>query len=423
MFMHDGNRLVFRACQVLSVENQPIDLLTITDKLRQCGALEKAGGASYISQLIDGVPKISNVRSYAKIVQELSRRRSIAHLANSVKMKIEEGKESAQIILADLSRDSIALMSDAGSASMPQRWADVVLGVKDNIVKSIMAPETTMRLGCGVQDFDEPSGGFRRKEVIVIVMPPSHGKTALMEQIAKDSDSRGYKGLIFSAEMSIPELLTRSIARTAGVPLYYLRRPEKIHRKEEVIGKLEAAATEEQKVSLLVTDKDITADRVWSVSQMVLATQALDYIMVDYDQIVIQAGIEDERDFYKAQARFFLQADKFSGDNNVCVVVLCQPRSMDEEVARGKRAPQMDDIFGSKMVRNAADVIFWGMRDFFMFGMKDEHRNLARGWFLKMRNDRPTSIKWGFDEDAVCFMAEPVTEANSTQEGRAKRGK
>jgi replicative DNA helicase len=241
----------------------------------------------------------------------------------------------------------------------------------------------------------------------LIVGGTSHGKSTLAQQIAVLADSQTYKGLIFSAEMSKEAIAKRELSHTSEVPLYLLRRPEKIYSPQAIIDKLMYAAAEESKRSLLIVDHDITPSRVWSISEMVHKSQGLDFVIVDYDQLVVREGLSKHDNEYQEQARFVADALELAKRLHICFILLCQPRKMDVDVASGKRAPRVEEIFGSSAVANTAHHILWVIRRFFQKQMNVENEGEAVVYILKARNDKAGHVDIGFDPERVLFVDEP----------------
>jgi KaiC/GvpD/RAD55 family RecA-like ATPase len=98
-FLSDYNRRIFRAMLSLGEKAQAIDLVTLTDALHVAGELEAAGGAAYLAQLLDGVPHVTNVAHYAKIVKEKSTLRQLIHATHAIQSDAFDADESAGAIL------------------------------------------------------------------------------------------------------------------------------------------------------------------------------------------------------------------------------------------------------------------------------------------------------------------------------------
>ena len=254
-FFLEQHRLVFSASQALAAEGQPVDLVTLTDTLHRMGKLESAGGAAYLAAICDGVPKVTNLAHYARIVKEAARRRQVVYLCQKLHEAAMQGEGTAAELLQSGASEFLSLMSQEGTASMPSTWCDSVTSAMDQVIEGLKCQSNVMRLFCGIPKIDEMTAGFRRKDVVLIVGQTSHGKSLLAGQYAVTSDDAGYKGLIFSAEMSKEALATRELAHTANVPLYLLRRPELIkHNADKIIEDLTRAAVRESRRKLLVVD-------------------------------------------------------------------------------------------------------------------------------------------------------------------------
>lgn len=264
-----------------------------------------------------------------------------------------------------------------------------------------------MRFNFGLPRVDDFTAGWRRQDLNLLVGMTSHGKSLLAMQGAVNADKAGYKGIIFSAEMSKEALAKRELAHTADVPLYVLRRPEMIHYPDMIMGKLTEAAAIESKRKLVVVDRDIKPCRVWSLCELVHRSSGLDFVIVDYDQLVIRAGLRGRDDEFRAQAEFMAEALALTKRLNICFILLCQPRKVDEDVARARRPPRVEQIFGSSAVANTAHNILWIMRQYFTHGMDPAYEKLATAYILKARNDKTGKVDHGFDPDRVLFTNEP----------------
>lgn len=424
-FFLEQHRLVFSACQGLAAEGQPVDLVTLTDFLHRQQKLESAGGAAYISSITDGMPKVSNLPHHAKIVKEHARRRAIVAVCAKLEEAAMLGEDDAAGLLQAGASEFLSLMSQEGAASMPSTWSEAVMAAMDKTIEAIRHQGSVMRIFCSIQKVDEMTAGFRRKDVVLIVGQTSHGKSLLAGQYATSADDAGYKGLIFSAEMSKEALALRELAHSGNVPLYLLRRPELIRNPDSVIADMSEGAVRESKRGLLVVDQDVTPKRVWSLSEMVKRSKGLDFVIVDYDQLVIRAALSGRDDEFKAQARFMAEALALAKRLDICFILLCQPHKLDDDVARGKKPPRIEQIFGSSAAANTAHHILWVIRKFFQTGMDPVYERAAKLYVLKARNDKTGAVDIGFDPDRVLFTNEcfdaPPKEKTETRKQKKER--
>jgi replicative DNA helicase len=315
----------------------------------------------------------------------------------------EEGKASE--VLERGAKSLLSLMSDEGDAAMASTWAEAVMCAMREVCEEIKNPVAGFRWRFGGPKIDERAE-WRQQEVNLLVGMTSHGKSLLAMQRAVNADDAGWRGLIFSAEMSKEVLAKRELAHSGNVSLYQLRRPELIRDAGAVISDLTGAAAKESTRKLVVVDRDITPNRVWSLCELVAHEGGLHFVVVDYDQLVVRAGVRMKDDEFRAQAEFMSNALAMAKRLNICFILLCQPRKVDEDVARGKRPPRVEQIFGSSAVANTAHNILWVMRKYFTSGMDPIYERSATSFILKARNDRTGKIDHGSDPDRVLFTNE-----------------
>ena len=401
------NKLIYLAMVKLRAEGKPADLLTLSDELRRTKQLEPAGGEAYVASLTDGTARISNTKHYASIVREAAQLRRVIHLCEAIQNRAFEGEDGSQKLLEDSTQEFLSLMSLNGAAGMPSTWNKAVMSAMDEVVESIRNQGSVMRFHFGIPKIDDFTAGWRRQDLNLLVGMTSHGKSLLAMQGAVKADAAGYRGLIFSAEMSKEAVAKRELAHTANIPLYLLRRPEMIRDPDRVLNDLVKAAAEESKRNLIVVDRDIKPGRVWSLCELLHRSSGLDFVIVDYDQLVIRAGLRGRDDEFRAQAEFMADALALTKRLNICFVLLCQPRKVDEDVARGRRTPRVEQIFGSSAVANTAHNILWIMRQYFTHGMDPAYEKSATAYILKARNDKTGKVDHGFDPDRVLFTNEP----------------
>jgi replicative DNA helicase len=402
-FYLQQHRLIFSASQALTAEGHPVDLVTITDFLHRMGTLESAGGSAYVASIVDGMPKVTSLPHHARIVKEHARRRAIVALCAKLEEAAMSGEEEAAKLLQTGAGEFLSMMSEDGAASMPSTWGDSVMSAMDEVVEAIRYPGNVMRWNFGIPKIDDVTAGWRRQDLNLLVGMTSHGKSLLAMQGAIQADTAGYKGLIFTAEMSKEALAKRELTHTANVPLYLLRRPEMIRQPDKVIADLTDAALKERGRRLLVVDRDVRPARVWSLCELVHRDSGLDFVIVDYDQLVVRAALRQRDDEFRAQAEFMAEALALCKRLNICFVLLCQPRKVDEDVARGRRPPRIEQIFGSSAVANTAHNVLWVMREYFLHSMDPVYESLAKAYILKARNDKTTTVDFGFDSDKVLF--------------------
>ena len=146
-FFLEQHRRIFSQMVTLAENQQPIDLVTLTEELHKRGELESAGGAPYIASLADGMPKVSNVEHYGKIVRDKAQLRSAIHRAHAIEQSAFSGGESGQSVLEHAAQTYVELANQSAEPKVepeekrPQLSEEALYGIAGDIVKKLM-PET-----------------------------------------------------------------------------------------------------------------------------------------------------------------------------------------------------------------------------------------------------------------------------------------
>lgn len=425
-FFEPRHKRIFSGLRAMVAFSQNPDLVILGEQLQRSGALEEVGGYPYLSGLMDGVPVVTNFPQYAEIIRQDAMYRRLIGACHAMALEAFDREMSPANMIERGTEKLLQMMSRTGNA-LYSTWKEATEGAAEQIIGAIKNPESVMRLLSGVDDLDEFTAGFRRQELVIIAAPPGHGKSTVAMQVAIQADTAGYRGNVFSAEMSKELLAQRELAHAADVPMHYFRRPQHVKDKQDVIDRIMKATHAERNRKLWVIDEDIRPEKMWALCKLRKQSEGLDFAIADYDQLIVRAGgVKRGQDKFDAQADFMRDSKLLAKKLDICVVVLCQPSKMDEELAKGKRAPRLDDLFGSTAVGNNADLVLWFMRKFFTSGLNKAYVRNATVYGLKARNDYGGKMKVGFDPDRVLYTDAPPDEENSTEEKpepKRKRGK
>ena len=216
-FYRAANGKVFSSVISLWERSEAIDLITLTDALRNQGDLDAVGGPAYVSTLTSSVPTSANVEYYAKIVRETSVRRRLLKAANEmIAEAMREGVESREIV--EEAERRIFEISEGQQTSGYKQAREIVKQTVEAIEKLYRTREDYTGIPCGFPALDKMLSGFQNSEFIVIGARPSVGKTALaLTMAANISIHRKIPTGFFSLEMSDMAIMQRLIASEARI--------------------------------------------------------------------------------------------------------------------------------------------------------------------------------------------------------------
>ena len=409
-FYDRRHKVVFRSIQLLTSSGKPVDLVTLHDCLEKSKLLESSGDFAYIACLIDGMPDAMNITSYCDIIKEKSRQRSALRTSAEIEKMVQDAVPASEIVEKSVQSLIGIIGADPGD-SVIRSWGDINETVVAEIEEERTNPNKQTRLFCGLKELDEMTSGLRRGEVVLIDGPSSHGKTLLALQYATTAERAGYSGVIFSAEMSNEDLVKRDLAYEADVPYWYLRRPEDLD--EVQMAKLRGAKMSGKK--LFSIDSGITPGRVFALSEAHKRSRGLDFVIVDYDQLVVEAGLtpEQEKNVFAFQRSFILGAKILAQRLDICFIIIAQLRKMPAGVKQGQR-PTLDDIWGDSSMRNTPHLILFIIREFFRKDMNVKYENDVKIYVVKQRNGPTGVVEAWLDTNFLRLLDREPDEKEST---------
>src|SRR6202790_2558435 len=222
-FFIPQHRNIFTRMIALGEAQQAIDLVTLTEELHRRSELDASGGAPYLASLVDGVPRVSNVEHYARIVKEKAMLRNLIHATHNIQQRAFEGEDGADAILDGAESSIFALAEDRVKAGLlPIK--DIVRDNFERLEKIFREGKSITGISTGYGELDKLLSGLQPSELIILAARPSQGKTALALNFAENIAIRGGQPVaIFSLEMSKESLLQRLLASVAEVDAHKFR--------------------------------------------------------------------------------------------------------------------------------------------------------------------------------------------------------
>ncbi len=389
-FFLDQHRRVFQQMIALGETQQAIDLVTLTDRLHRSGELEASGGAAYLAQLVDGVPHVTNVDHYARIVKEKALLRSLIHQTHAIQQQALEAEEDADAIL-DRAESSIFQLAE-------ERVRPGFVGVKelvrenfDRLSRILSEGKRITGLSTGYQQLDNLTAGLQPSEFIILAARPSMGKTALALNMAENVALRASEPVaIFSLEMSKESLLLRLLAAHGRIDAHRFRTGhlsrEDGRRMTESLNRLaEAPLWIDDSASATVVEMGAKARRL-------KRDKGLSLLIVDYLQLVPARGRFANRNEEVTSITRGLKG--LAKELKVPVLVLSQLTRAPE---REERRPQLADLRESGAIEQDADVVLFIYRpNIYKPDETPEERAKAEIIIAKQRNGPTDRINFVF---------------------------
>jgi len=356
-FYVEAHRIIYGACVMLHERGQAVDLLTVTNHLREQGQLERVGGAAYLSSLIDALPDVANAVHYGEIVHDKSVKRRLIVAAQKILTSCSMDHGEAREAVESAQRDVYHIAEDtlAGGLLPIHRLAENELRA---IEESRAAGSALTGLDTGFTRLNELTSGLQDKDLVILAARPSMGKTSLGVNICTHAAIRAKKTVaIFSLEMSAEQLVRRMLSAEGRVDQ---KRLAGGYLSKSDWPKLELAAQSLQDADIWIDDSPgITVLELSAKARRLKQERGLDLVMVDYLQLMSGGGrFSSRNEEVSAISRGLKGVAK---DIGVPLLVLSQ-LSRQPERRGGDHRPQLSDLRESGSIEQDADVVMFIVR-------------------------------------------------------------
>ncbi|HCL56589.1 MAG TPA: replicative DNA helicase [Spirochaetia bacterium] len=398
-FYHTANQIVFQSMSDLFKENQPIDLITLTQKLKEKGQLENCGGAVYVSSLTTVVPTSGNVVYYAQKVKEKSQLRSLLEASSKIyEMACDESQEIESIL--EESEKMIFKIAETRVNRNPTPVRTVLMQLV-NIIEERKKRKGYTGIPSGFKNLDDMTYGFQNSNLIILAARPSMGKTALALNIAQNITVKSQKTvLFFSLEMSKDELVQRLISSEGRIDATRLRSG---FLETSDWTKLKAAAGKLSEAKLYIEDAPgLSYIDIRAISRRLKARGELDMVVIDYLQIISPPAGKREENRQNTVAEISRNLKFLAKELDIPVIALSQLSRGVE--SRTIKEPMLSDLRESGSIEQDADVVLFIHRPAYYNKEVDENlKNLAEIHIAKQRSGPVGKLNLTFMDKYTCF--------------------
>ncbi len=396
-FYREAHQLLLEHMIRLSERGAAIDLVTLAESLDRASALEKVGGPAYITRLVDGVPRTTNVEYYAQIVKEKATLRRLITEAGRIASDAYDADRDASEILDEAER-SIFSIADARIGTGFTPLSDLVDSALDTVEKLQQFKSLVTGVPTGFYDLDTKTSGMQPSDLVIIAARPSMGKTSFVINMAQTAALEHGKVVgVFSLEMSKEQLFMRMLTSEARVDSQRLRQGMLLERDLPAIAQ---AAEKLSMAKIFIDDSaSIGVLEMRAKARRLKAEHGLDMLVVDYVQLMQGRGRFENRQQELTSISRSLKG--LAKELHVPVLILSQlSRAPD---ARADHRPQLSDLRESGALEQDADVVMFIYREDRYKGPEDEDTGEAEIIIAKQRNGPVGTVKLAFISDYTRF--------------------
>lgn len=399
-FYSRQHQLVYGAMVSLLEKNEPIDILTVSNKLEEAKQLENAGGAAYLTSLLSVVPTSAHILNYGKIVQRKKILRDLIDSAHKIVHLGHQEEETVEKILDQAEQKLFAV----SQRSITQDFTELKEGLHEAFerLERLHKGDGALRgLPTGFADLDSMLAGLQRSDLIILGARPSLGKTTLALDMARHIARKENIGVgIFSLEMSKDQVIDRILASEAGVGLWKLRTGHLSSAGDfNDFSKISIALDNLSKVPIFIDDTPSpTVLQIRAMARRLRSKYNLGLLVIDYLQLVQPRS---DIDNYVQQVTDVANSLKsLARELNIPIIAVSQLSRAVE--ARPDQRPRLSDLRESGGIEQAADLVMFIHREDRVRGNSDR-KNIAEIIVAKHRNGPTGQIELYFDEEEVSF--------------------
>lgn len=406
-FYIDRNGIIYESILALYEARQPIDLLTLSNKLDQIGELEKIGGSAYLTELVESVPTAAHIEQYAKIVTHKATLRRLIGAASEIgaigydeTIPLEDSLDSAEQTLFEVSQKHLKQNFTS--------LRSILVHSFDRLDELNRGDGGLRGLSTGFHEVDRMLSGLQKSDLIILAARPSMGKSTLALNIAHHvSVDNGIPVGFFSLEMAKEQLVDRLLAAESGVDSWKLLNGR---LDDTDFPKINEAMARLSEAPLYLDDAATTNIMEMRTKARRLQTEHdLGLIVVDYLQLISGRPGSDNRVQEISEISRGLKG--LARELNVPVLALSQlSRSVEQ---RSPQIPQLSDLRESGSIEQDADVVMFIYRDEYYHPKDTDRPNIADIFVSKHRNGPTGSLELFFRPERQQFQSMDKTHHES----------
>jgi len=408
-FYKKPHRMIFETMQELYNKNEPIDALTLSNRLEEKGQLEACGGRAYIVELSNSVPTASHLVQYAQIIQKKALLRKLLYAAHDIsQLGYQEETEDVDGLIDEAQQKLFAL----SEKHMKQSFVSIkgVLHDAFDRIDELHKEKGKLRgITSGFKHLDNLLAGFQNSDLVILAARPSVGKTSLALDFARHAAVHGKKAVgLFSLEMSKEQLVDRMLCAEAGVDLWKMRtgnlsdspNSDDFPRIGHAMGTLSEAP-------IFIDDTPgANVMQIRTKARRLKAEYGLDMIIIDYLQLMESHTSKYGDNRVQEVAQISRNLKGIARELNIPVIALSQ---LSRAVEQSKPAiPKLAHLRESGSIEQDADIVMFlyrkaADRNYKLEDIPPDERNIGEIHIAKHRNGPTGLVKVFFDAERASY--------------------
>ena len=375
VFYKENHQIIFSAIQRLFAQNEPVDILTVTEELRKCGELDIAGGPYFITMLTNRIASAANIEFHSRIILQKFIQRELIRVSSEI---IKDAYEDTTDVFDLLDKAETGLFSISES-SIGKSYMDMKSIIKEAIIEIAAGRNQEGKLrgvGSGFTELDRITSGWQKSDLVIIASRPGMGKSAFALTMARNAAIDFKKPVaVFSLEMSSVQLVTRLMSSETEIPQEKLRKGS---MEEHEWAQLNTKITPLIDAPLYIDDTAaLSVFDLRAKCRRLKAHHDIQMVIVDYLQLM--QGSQDARGNREQEISSISRALKtLAKELDLPVIALSQlSRASEKRSAAAK--PILSDLRESGSIEQDADMVLFIYRPEYYKIDQDENGESTSG--------------------------------------------
>lgn len=374
-FYKPEHQYIFKAIYQLFEESQPIDILTVTEKLRELGLLQMAGGAYYISQLTNRVASSAHIEYHARILSEKFIQRELIRV--STETLTDAYDETTDVVdLLDKTEQRLMDINDSNFRTDYKDMHVLLKSAMDEIKNAQDNEGSVSGVPTGFTELDRHTAGFHKGTLIILAARPAMGKTAFALSMARNMAVEFKKPIaFFSLEMTALELVMRLISSETEISSDRLKKGDEL--KEWEREQLNSKIAPLSNAPIYIDDTpQLTIFELRAKCRRLKQKYDIQMVFIDYLQLM-HAGGDNKGNREQEISTISRQLKALSKELGIPVLALSQ-LSRAVETRGGSKKPQLSDLRESGAIEQDADIVMFIYRPEY-YGIDQDDKGSTAG--------------------------------------------
>lgn len=404
-FYKEAHQKIYQAIVDLSIREQPIDILTVTEELKQSGNLDSVGGPFYVTQLTSRVASAAHIEYHSRIIEQKYIQRELIRVSSEIQNRaFDEGEDVSDLL--EFAENQLFAIAEGNIKKETLKINTVIQQAIKQIEEASKREDGLSGVPSGFTQVDRITSGWQRSDLIIVAARPSMGKTAFVLSMTRNMAVEHNRAVaLFSLEMSSIQLVNRLIVAETELASDKIKNgklePYEWEQLEYKIKKLDNAR-------IFIDDTPaISVFELRAKCRRLSMQQKIDMIIIDYLQLMTVGGDSRGGGSREQEVSTISRSLKaIAKELNVPVIALSQlNRSV--EMRSGDKRPQLSDLRESGAIEQDADVVLFIHRPERYGLTEDEEGNsligLAEIIIAKHRNGAVGDVQLKFESHFAKF--------------------